>query len=75
MRKFVPASELRATVRSDEPGPAMLMLAERSGRALNKAIVPVTEGANKIVSAVTSRSSSATALSATVRGPSPLVPS
>ena len=43
------------TVRTDEPGPEMTMLVDRSGKAFDKVIVPVTEGANVIVSWAASR--------------------
>src|SRR4051812_891591 len=51
MRKSgVPGAALRATRSAEGPGPAIVRpAANRSGRALDRAIVPVTDGANVIV--------------------------
>src|SRR5258705_13550652 len=46
----VEGSGLRATVRADDPGPLRMMAVARSGRAESSVIVPVTPGANVIVS-------------------------
>jgi hypothetical protein len=46
----VPGAELSVTIRAEAPGPLRMMLVDRSGRALERVIVPVTAGAKSIVS-------------------------